>query len=148
MNEPLCFNRRNCCICIIFPDRTLQSVKAEWTRGSEMFSIKEICLILLIITAYLHNCKINADSAYFLDTTGKYEDNANFGSDNVKNNFTNETIIFNNENEDADGDYYYEYSDRVLYLFSVSKNCYVIMSPVFLLVGTVGNFLSITVLRR
>ena len=113
---------------------------------------------LLIITAYSHNCKINADSAYFPHTTGKYNDKGNtderniakkyFGSDNVKNNFTNETIIFDNETEDRDDDYYYQYSDRVLYLYSVSKNCYVIMSPVFLFVGTVGNFLSITVLRR
>ena len=44
--------------------------------------------------------------------------------------------------------YYYDYSDRVLYLFSVSKNCCVIISPIFLILGTVGNFLSITVLRR
>ena len=123
-----------------------------------MFSIKEICLILLVITAYLHNCKINADSAKLSEITGKYNDNVNnvknnmaknyFASDNFTNNITSEAFILGNKTEDDDNDYYYEYSDRILYLSMVSNNCYLIMSPVFLLVGTAGNFLSITVLRR
>ena len=152
MNEPLCFNRRNRCIGIIFANKKLQSVKAEWIHATEMFSMKEIFLSLLIIKVYLQNCKINADSANFPDTTANTDERKiaknYFGSGNVKNNFTSETIISNNKTEDDDDDYYYEYSDRVLYLYSVFKNCYIIMSPVFLIVGTVGNFLSITVLKR
>ena len=123
-----------------------------------MCSIKEICLIVIVITAYLHNCKNNADSAKFTETTGEYNHNVNnderdmeknyFSSDIFTNNITSETFIYGNKTEDDDDDYYYEYSDKVLYLSMVSNNCYLIMSPVFLLVGTIGNFLSITVLRR
>ena len=119
-----------------------------------MFFIKETSLIILVIVTHLYNCKINADSANFQDATGKYEDIANterknyLGSDNFNNNITSETVITNNSKTKGEGDYYYEYSDRVLYLFSVSKHCYIIISPVFLILGTIGNFLSITVLRR
>ena len=116
-----------------------------------MFCIKETGLIILVLATYLCNCKINADSAKFPDATGKYENIADinkrknyFGSDNFENNIT---VISNNSKTEEDY-CYYEYSDRVLYLFSVSKNCYIIISPIFLILGTVGNFLSITVLRR
>ena len=42
----------------------------------------------------------------------------------------------------------YEYSDKVIYLIKTRKNFFVYISPVFLVVGTIGNFLSIVVLRR
>ncbi len=43
---------------------------------------------------------------------------------------------------------YYDYSDRVLYLDSISVNCWKYISPILLIVGVVGNILSILVLRR
>ena len=42
----------------------------------------------------------------------------------------------------------YEYSDEVIYLKKVVKNCYVYISPLLLILGTTGNFLSILVLKR
>ena len=114
-----------------------------------MFCIKETCLILLVIATYLGNCKTNANSANFQDTTGKYEEKVNTDGRSITENdfgankiISNETVMSENNKteEEEDNSYYYEYSDRVLYLDSVSRDCYIIMSPIFLIVGTAGNF--------
>ena len=47
-----------------------------------------------------------------------------------------------------DYDENYEYSDRSLYLNSVRINCWKYIAPGLLVIGTVGNLLSILVLRR
>ena len=53
------------------------------------------------------------------------------------------------EGETEPDDYYqYEYSDRVLYLYSIHNNCFLILSPILLVIGTFGNCLSIAVLCR
>ena len=61
-----------------------------------------------------------------------------FGSES---NITNETT-------EVDEDEYYEYSDRSLYLNNVRVNCWKYIAPGLLVIGTVGNLLSILVLRR
>ena len=42
----------------------------------------------------------------------------------------------------------YEYSDRVIYLNYVNKKCWQYIPPILLLIGLVGNTLSILVMRR
>ena len=54
------------------------------------------------------------------------------------------------EDEDFSGDQEvkYEYSDQVLHLLNVQKKLWQYIPPILLLVGLVGNRLSLLVLKR
>ena len=64
------------------------------------------------------------------------------------NNSSDRSILLEDEDFSGDRDVEYEYSDQVLHLLNVQKKLWQYIPPTLLLIGLVGNTLSLLVLKR